>query len=123
MLLGLIARREIDTLTETGKSLIRLRAEQNRRTARRRSWTSVARFKLKDPVLIEQTRQANRQILIRFLKQHLKHRFTAAELSRHTGVSKKWVRRLLEASYKINISRNGRGYLFQGRPPKKQARR
>lgn len=122
LLLGLIARREVDTLTETGKSLIRLRSEQSRRTARRRSWISVARVKLKDPVLIERNRQANRQALITFLRKHLKRRFTAAELSKHTGVPKKWVRRLLEASYKINITRNGRGYLFQCRPPKKRAR-
>ena len=95
LVLGIIAKGEIEKLSETGKTLVRLRGEQVRRTARRRKWSSVGQINLRDPVLIEQIHQEHRKTLIRFLKKHLKRSFTAAELSSHTGVAKKWVRRLL----------------------------
>lgn len=117
----MIARREIDKLSGTGKELVRLRTEQIRRTARRRKWSSVGQIKLRDPVLIEEIRQKNRQTLIRFLKKHLKRSFTAAELSSHTGVAKKWVRRLLDTSLKVSVIGNAGRYTFQSRPPKKRA--
>ena len=119
-MLGIIARREIDKLTETGENLVTLRAEQNRRTALRREWNSVGRIKLRDPVLIERTRQQNRNKLIHFLRKHRKREFTAAELGKHTGVAKKWVRRLLETSRKVSVIRKSRYYTFKGRPPKKR---
>jgi HNH endonuclease len=81
LVLGLIAKSEIEKLTETGKGLVRLRAEQTRRTARRRNWRSVGQINLRDPVLIEEIRQKNRQTLIRFLKKHLNRNFTAAQLT------------------------------------------
>jgi hypothetical protein len=121
LVLGLIAKSEIEKLTETGKGLVRLRAEQTRRTARRRKWRSVGQINLRDPVLIEEIRQKNRQTLIRFLKKHLKRSFTAAELSSHTGVAKKWVRRLLDTSLKVSVIANAGRYTFQSRPPKKRA--
>jgi hypothetical protein len=121
LVLGLIAKSEIEKLTETGKGLVRLRAGQTRRTARRRKWRSVGQINLRDPVLIEETRQKNRQTLIRFLKKHLKRSFTAAELSSHTGVAKKWVRRLLDTSLKVSVIGNAGRYTFQSRPPKKRA--
>lgn len=121
LVLGMIARREIDKLSGTGKELVRLRTEQIRRTARRRKWSSVGQIKLRDPVLIEEIRQKNRQTLIRFLKKHLKRSFTAAELSSHTGVAKKWVRRLLDTSLKVSVIGNAGRYTFQSRPPKKRA--
>jgi hypothetical protein len=121
LVLGIIARHEIDKLTETGKELVKLRAAQLRRTARRRKWTSVAQIRLRDPVLIEQIHQEHRKTLIRFLRKQLKRSFTAAELSRHTGVAKKWVRRLLETSLKVSIIGHGDRYTFQSRPPKKRA--
>lgn len=121
LVLGLIAKSEIEKLSDTGKELVRLRAGQVRRTARRRKWSSVAQLKLRDPVLIEQIHQDNRKRLIRFLRKHLKHSFTAAELCRQTGVAKKWVRRLLETSLKVSITGQGSRYTFQSRPPKKRA--
>jgi hypothetical protein len=72
-------------------------------------------------VLIEQIHQENRKILIRFLRKHLKGRFTPSALARHTGVAKKWVRRLLETSLKVSIHGQGNRYTFQGRPPKGRA--
>jgi len=122
LVLGLIAKSEIEKLTETGKDLVRIRASQVSRTARRRTLPSVAQIKLRDPVLLEQIHQDNRKTLIRFLRKHLKHSFTAAELGRHTGVAKKWVRRLLETSLKVSILQQGGRYGFQNRPPKKRAR-
>ena len=119
-MLGLIASREIDKLTETGQALVRLKANQNRRTALRREWNSVGLIKLRDPVLIERTQQENRNKLIHFLRRHRKRRFTAAELSKQTAVGKKWVRRLLETSRKVSIIHDSGGYTFQGRPPKKR---
>jgi hypothetical protein len=121
LVLGIIAKGEIEKLTETGKTLVRLRGEQVRRTARRRKWSSVGQINLRDPVLIEEIRQKNRQTLIRFLKKHLKRSFTAAELSSHTGVAKKWVRRLLDTSLKVSVIGNAGRYTFQSRPPKKRA--
>jgi HNH endonuclease len=88
LVLGLIAKFEIQKLTEIGKQLVRLRAEQVRRTARRRQWTSVAQIKLRDPVLIEQIHHEDRKALIRFLTKHLQRSFTAGELHKHTGVAK-----------------------------------
>jgi HNH endonuclease len=121
LVLGLIAKSEIEKLTETGKGLVRLRAGQTRRIARRRKWRSVGQINLRDPVLIEEARQKNRQTLIRFLKKHLKRSFTAAELSSHTGVTKKWMRRLLDTSLKVSVIGNAGRYTFQSRPPKKRA--
>jgi HNH endonuclease len=122
LLFGLIAKAEIEKLTETGKDLVRLRASRVSRTARRRNWPSVAQLKLRDPVLLEQIHQDNRKTLIRFLRKRLKQSFTAAELGRQTGVAKKWVRRLLETSLKVSITGQGGRYTFQSRPPKKRAR-
>jgi HNH endonuclease len=121
LILGMIARREIDKLSGTGKELVRLRTEQVRRTARRSRWTSVAQIWLRDPVLIEQIHQQDRKTLIRFLRKHLKRSFTAAELGRQTGVAKKWVRRLLETSLKVSIIGQGGRYTYQSRPPKRRA--
>jgi HNH endonuclease len=121
LVLGIIAKSEIEKLTETGKELVRLRAGHVSRTARRRKWPSVAQLKLRDPVLIEQIHQEDRKTLIRFLRKHLNRSFTAAELSRQTGVAKKWVRRLLETSLKVSINGQGGRYTFQSRPPKKRA--
>ena len=120
LVLGLIAKSEIEKLTETGKELVRLRAGQVTRTAKRRKWPSVAQLKLRDPVLIEQVHQEDRKTLIRFLRKHLKRSFTAAELGRQTGVAKKWVRRLLETSLKVSIIGQGGRYTFQSRPPKRR---
>jgi hypothetical protein len=120
LVLGLVANSEIEKLTETGKDLVRLRASQVSRTARRKNARSVAHVKSSDPVLVEQIHQESRQTLIRFLKKHLKTSFTAAELSRRTGVSKKWVRRLLEPSLKLSITRQRGSYIFRSYPPKRK---
>ena len=118
---GLIAKSEIEKLTETGKGLVRLRAGQVRRTARRRKWSSVAQHTLRDPLLVEQIHQENRKTLIEFLRKNRRRSFTAAELGRQTDVGKKWVRRLLETSLKVTIVSRGGRYTFQGRPPKRKA--
>jgi response regulator of citrate/malate metabolism len=119
-MLGVIAKAEIEKLTETGKDLVRLRASQVSRSARRRTVASVAQIKLRDPVLLEQIHQDNRKTLIRFLRKHLKQSFTAAELGTQAGVAKKWVRRLLETSLKVSIVGRGDRYVFQSRPPKRK---
>ncbi|MBI4528057.1 MAG: HNH endonuclease [Deltaproteobacteria bacterium] len=121
LLLGIIAKSEIERLTVTGKELVRVRAEHVRRAAIRRKRRSVDQLRLRDPVLIEQVRQEDRNTLIQFLRKHLKRSFTAAELSRHTGVAKERVRRLLETSVKVSINGHGGRYTFQSRPPKKRA--
>lgn len=120
LVLGLIAKSEIEKMNETGKSIVRLKAVQISRSARRRTWTSVAQIRLRDPVLIEQVHQEDRKTVIRFLRKHLKHSFTAAELGSQTGVAKKWVRRLLETSLKVSIVAQRGRYTFQSRPPKRK---
>lgn len=121
LLLGIVAKSEIEKLTEAGKELVRLRGEHVRRAAIRRSSRSVDQIKLRDPVLLEKVRQQDRNTLIRFLRKHLKRSFTAAELSRRTGVAKKRIRRLLETSGKVSINGQGGRYTFQSCPPKKGA--
>ncbi len=116
--LGLIARREIEKLTETGQALIRLEDRQKRQNRNRRK-NSVKRGRLTDPVVLAQRRRERRIILEQYLRQHLKRSFTAKALSRRTGVGKSQVRPLLELSRKVQIKPRGSVYVFEGRPPKK----
>ena len=118
LVLGLIARREIEKLTETGQALIRLEDRQKRQNRNRRI-NSVKKGRLTDPVVIELRRRKQRTTLEQNLRQNLKRKFTAKELSKKTGVGKRWIRPLLEVSRKAKIEPHGRGFLFEGRPHKK----
>lgn len=118
--LGMIARREIDRMTELGKKLVILRSKQDRENAKRRGNLSLRRKRPRDPVVAEERRQTARRILLAFLRRHLHHSFTARELGRHTGLPKGRVRRSLETDGRVLVTRQGRRYFFQGRPPKKR---
>jgi hypothetical protein len=118
LVLGIIARREIENLTETGQALIRLEDRKKRQNRNRRK-NSVKKGRATDPVILAQRRRDQRTILEQYLRQHLKRKFTANELSKRTGVGKRWIRPLLELSRKAKIEPRGRVYLFEGRPRKK----
>jgi len=118
--LGMIARREVDRMTELGKKLIVLRSKQEGQNAKRRGNLLLRRKGLRDPVAREKQRQVARRILIAFLRRHLRHSFTARELGRHTGLPKGRVRRSLETDGRVLVTRQGRRYFFQGRPPKRR---
>jgi hypothetical protein len=116
--LGIIAKREMERFSETGKRLIELRHRQLKTNQRRRSGKPARTKSLIDPVLKAQIRQEERDLLIGFLKKHRKRNFSARELRKGTGVPKSRVRKLLETSRKISIIGHGGRYLFQSRPPK-----
>ena len=118
--LGMIARREVDRMTELGEKLIVLRSKQERQNAKRRGNLLLRRKGLRDPVAREKQRQVARRILIAFLRAHLRRSFTPRELSRHTGLPKGRVRRALETDGRVSLTRQGRRYFFQGRPPKRR---
>jgi len=118
--LGMIARREVDRITDLGEKLIVLRSKQERQNAKRRGNLLLRRKGLRDPVAREKQRQVARRILIAFLRTHLRRSFTARELGRRTGLPKGRVRRSLETDGRVLVTRQGRRYFFQGRPPKRR---
>ena len=118
--LGMIARREVDRMTELGKKLVILRSKQDRQNAKRRGNLPLRKKGSRDPVVAEERRQVARRILIAFLRTHLRRSFTARELGRHTGLPKGRVRRSLETDGRVLVTRQGRRYFFQGRPPKRR---
>jgi hypothetical protein len=117
---GLIAKREMEAFTATGKRLIILTHRQVKLNQRRRTGGSLAKKKRIDPVLKAQLRQNERDRLIRFLKKNLKRSFSAAELKKHSGVPKSRVRQLLATSRKISVTSKGGQYVFQSRPGKRR---
>ena len=118
--LGMIARREVDRITDLGEKLIVLRSKQERQNAKRRGNLLLRRKGLRDPVAREKQRQVARRILIAFLRTHLRRSFTARELGRRTGLPKGRVRRSLETDGRVLVTRQGGRYFFQGRPPKRR---
>ena len=118
--LGMIAKQEVNRMTELGEKLIILRSRQDRQNAERRGNLPLRRKGLRDPVTREKRRQVARRILIAFLRRHLRRSFTARELSRHTGLPKGRVRRAVETDGRVSVTRQGRMYFFQGRPPKRR---
>jgi len=94
--LGMIARREVDRMTELGEKLVILRSKQDRQNAKRRGNLPLRK------------------------KGSLRRSFTARELGRHTGLPKGRVRRSLETDGRVLVTRQGRRYFFQGRPPKRR---
>ena len=118
--LGMIAKREVDRITDLGEKLIVLRSKQERQNAKRRGNLLLRRKGLRDPVAREKQRQVARRILIAFLRTHLRRSFTARELGRRTGLPKGRVRKALETDGRVTVTRRGRRYLFQGRPPKRR---
>jgi hypothetical protein len=117
LMIGMIAQREIDNLTETGKKLIALRHSQTQVNKRRRGVTAVGKSSI-DPILRAQIRREERDILIAFLRKNLERNFSAAELSKNTGVPKLRVRQLLDTSEKISVIGHGGRFAFQSRAPK-----
>ena len=59
--LGMIARREINRITELGKKLVILRSKQDRQNAKRRGILPLQRKGLRDPVTREKQRQVARR--------------------------------------------------------------
>ena len=102
MRLGILARGEIEKKSELAAALIR----------------KAPRSLMLAPEYYER-----REKMISFLRKHRRRAFTAAELGGHTGVPKKFTKRLLETSRKVSITWSGRGYLFQGRAPKRRRAR
>lgn len=117
--LGMIARREVNRMTELGKKLVMLRSKQDKRNAKRRGNLPLRRKRPRDPVVAEERRRAARRILVAFLRRHLRHSFTAREVGRYTGLPKGRVRRALETDGRVSVTRQGRRYFFQGRPLKR----
>ena len=120
LVLGIIAKREMERFSETGKRLIELRHRQLKTNQRRCSGKPARTKSPIDPVLKAQIRQEERDLLIGFLKKHRNRSFSARELRKDTGVPKSRVRQLLETSGKISIIGHGDRYLFQSRPPKRR---
>jgi len=117
--LGMIARREVDRMTMLGKQLVILSSKQERQNAKRRGDLPLRRKGSRDPVVAEERRQVARDILVGFLRRYLRRSFTARELGRRTGLPKGRVRRALENDGRVLVTRQGRRYVFQGRPPKR----
>jgi hypothetical protein len=82
--------------------------------------SAAVRLRWRDPVLTEQIRQEERNLLLGFLRRYLKRSFTAADLSKHTGIGKSRVRQLLETSLKVSVIGRGGRYVFQSRAPKQK---
>jgi hypothetical protein len=118
--LGLIAKREMDAFTSTGKRLIILTHRQVKLNQRRRMGSSLPLRKRVDPVLKAQARRTEREQLIRFLKKNRKRNFSAAELKKSTNIPKSRVRSLLATSRKVSISRDGWKFIFHSRRPKRK---
>jgi len=118
LMIGMIAQREIDNLTDTGKKLVTLRHRQTQVNKRRRG-VNVGKSSI-DPILRAQIHREERDILIAFLRKNLKESFSAAELSKNTGVPKLRVRQLLDTSEKISVIGSGGRFAFQSRPPKQK---
>jgi hypothetical protein len=116
----MIAQREIDMLTETGRRLIKLSHRKTEENKRRRGGKSATGKSSIDPIVRARGHQKDRDILIDFLRNNLKRSFSAAELSKNTGVPKIRVRQLLDTSEKIYMSGHGGRYIFQSRPPKRR---
>jgi len=117
-MIGMIAQREIDNLTDTGKKRVALRHRQTQVNKRRRG-VNVGKSSI-DPILRAQIHREERDILIAFLRKNLKESFSAAELSKNTGVPKLRVRQLLDTSEKISVIGSGGRFAFQSRPPKQK---
>lgn len=112
--LGIVAGGEVAKLTDIGKALIRLEDRRYRQTrGRRRGYED--RGRLTDPVVIEQRRRDQRAVLVACLHKNRQRQFTVDELSKKTGVSKRWIRPLLGLSRIVQIEPNGRAYLYRAR--------
>lgn len=118
--LGLVAKREMEAFTATGKRLIVLTYRQLKVNQRRRTGTLLPGRKKTDPVLKARTRQTERDQLLGFLKENRRRSFSAAELKKSTNIPKSRVRSLLVTSHKVSITSDGRKYIFQSRPPKRE---
>ncbi|GEM_PF-1020309 len=121
--LGMISRREVNRMSELGKKLVILRSKQDRQNANRRGESHLRRKRPRSPVVAEERRQAARRILLALLRKRLRHTFTARELGKRTGLPKGRVRRALETDGRVSVTRLGRTYIFQGRPPKRMSSR
>jgi hypothetical protein len=118
--IGLIAKRELEAFTATGKRLIVLTHRQMKLNQRRRTGSSLPSRKGTDPLLKAHARQTERDRLIHFLKKNRKRSFSAAQLKKDTNIPKSRVRSLLATSRKVSITRDGRRYIFQSRLPKRR---
>ena len=118
--LGLIAKREMEAFTTTGKRLIVLTHRQMKLNQRRRTGSSLPRRKGTDPLLKAQARQTERDRLIHLLKKNRKRSFSAAQLKKDTNIPKSRVRSLLATSRRVSITRHGSRYIFQSRLPKRR---
>ncbi len=121
LLLGMIAKREMDRFTETGNLLIALRHQQSRQNKRRRTGSPLRSTKTFDPVLKATIRKKERDTIVSFLKTYPKQAFSSRQLSQRTGIPKSRVRRLVETSHKVAVLHRGTRYEFQSRPPKKKS--
>jgi hypothetical protein len=120
LILGILASQEIQKRTDVGHELVRLEDARNRQNRyRHKTKTYVKRNRLTDPVLIDQRRQEDTQLLEQYLRKRRTRSFTARELSKGTGVGKSRIRRLLELSRKVDIDDGSQPILFKIRPPKR----
>jgi len=110
----------MEAATTTGKRLIVLTHRQMKLNQRRRTGNSLPRGKGTDPLFKALARQTERVRLIHFLKKNRKRSFSAAQLKKDTNIPKSRVRTLLATSRKVSITRHGRRYIFQSRPPKRR---
>lgn len=123
LLLGMIAKREMDRFTETGNRLIALHHQQSRQNKRRRTGAPLRGAKTFDPVLQATIRKKERDTLVCFLKTYPKQAFSPRQLSKRTGVPKSRIRRVLETARKVAVLHHGTRYEFQIRSPKRNRSR